>query len=397
MATVKVSPVIGTRGAPPRVARVGTSVSLNTILKNQLAMLQEQGFEIVCVCDDDEWAAPLREAGYEIWPLGMGRRPGPLSLLVWTARLTIALRRRPVDVVHTVNAFHGIGGRLAARLARVPAVVQTVHNWYFLEPPTARRARVFAALERFAGRLSDRVLFINRDDFRIAAERRLVAPGKRVYIGNGIDVPALQAALAEHDRATARHELGISADRQVVAMVARLESPKDHPTLLRAFARVADELPTAHLLIAGHGLDTDAVLTLAAELGLRGRMTSLGYRRDVARILAASDVALLVSHHEGFGRVLVEAMVAGLPVVGSDVVGIRDVIRPGETGLLMPPRDPDALAAALRSLLTDDELAKRLATAGHAYALEHFDERLPARRVGDVYRALLGSKDPAPR
>lgn len=377
----------------PRVARVGSSVSLNTVLRNQLGMLAEQGFEIVCVCDDDEWAEPLRAAGHEVWPLGMGRRPGPLRLLLWTARFTVALRRRPVDVVHTVNAFHGLGGRLAARLARVPVVVHTVHNWYFLQPFGSRRSRLLATLERLANRLSDRVFFQNRDDHALGVERRLIAPEKRAYIGNGIDVDGFRRDLAAHHRAAARAELGLPAGAAVVTMVARLEPPKDHPTLLEAVARLAPDRPEAHLLLVGHGLDTDTTLALADKLGLAGRMTFLGYRRDVPRILTASDVVALVSHQEGMPRGLMEAMVAGLPVVGTDVVGIRDVIRDGETGLLVPPRDPDALHAALRALLADPDLAARLARSGQAHALAHFDERIPARIVGDTYRELLAASD----
>jgi glycosyltransferase involved in cell wall biosynthesis len=377
---------------PLRVIRAGTSVSLNTILRNQLRMLQEMGYDILCVCDEDEWTPALREADLNVYPLGMGRRPGIGALLRWTVRFYRLLRTEQVDIVHTVNAFHGIGGRIAARLAGVPVVVQTVHNWYYLEPPSSRRARVFLRLERFAGRLSDKLLFINHDDFALATERRIVAPGKRAYIGNGIDIAAFQAKLARHDRAGARQALGIAETDRAIAMIARLEAPKDHSTLLCAFAQLQETVPEALLILAGHGLRTEEIKAEAAGLGLGERVRFLGYFADTAAVLRAADLAVLISHHEGFGRVLVEGMVAGLPVIGTNVVGIRDVIAPESTGLLVSPRDPAALAAALHRLLTDRELAERLARNGLVFALEHFDERLPAERVDVIYRELAAAK-----
>lgn len=375
-----------------RVARVGTSISLNTILRNQLVMLRKMGYDVVCVCDDDEWANCLRDADLTVLPLGMGRRPNFIQLAIWTIRFYRLLRQEPVDIVHTVNAFHGIGGRLAARLAGVPIVIQTVHNWYYLETGTRAKRKLFLTLERLAGLLSDRLLFINRDDYMVATERRIVSSDKRVYIGNGIDVADFQSQLVACDRTTARESLGLAPTDRVVVMVARLEAPKDHSTLLRAFVQLLLKVPDARLVLAGHGLRTEEVKLEAAQLGMTEQVRFLGYCHHVAPVLQAADVAILISHHEGFGRVLVEGMVAGRPVVGSDVVGIRDVVRHGETGLLVPPRNPDALAAALQRLLIDESYAEWLACAGQAFALEQFDERRSAEMVHRVYQELLISK-----
>lgn len=371
------------------IFRAGTSITLNRVLRNQLRFLREDGWRVCCVCDDDEWAVELRRLGLEHRPIGMGRRPSPVEVLAWGLRFYWLCRRERPDVVHTHNAFHGIAGRLAARIAGVPVIVQTVHNWYYLEPPASPRARIFRFLERVAAHFCDGVLFINRDDYERAVRERIMRPEKRYYIGNGIDVGRFEVELAAVDPAEARSRFGLTDDDAVLSMVARLEPPKDHDMLLSALPAVVESIPELRVLLAGHGLLTDAVRARVAELGLADRVKILGHRDDVAAILRASDAHVLTSSYEGFGRCLVEAMVAGVPVVGTDVVGIRDVIHPNETGLLVQHGDIAGLSQALVTVLNEDAGQSELARRARVAAVETFDERLPAKRVAEIYAELL--------
>lgn len=381
-------------GALPRVARVGTSISLNLILRRQMELVAEAGYDLVCVCDDDDWAQELRRGGFEVWPIGMGRRPGLIAAAAWSLAFYRLLRRHRVQVVHTHNAFHGIAGRIAARAARTPVVVQTVHNWWYLEPQGSSvrdrlRARLYRLLERLAAAASDAVMFINHDDFREAVERRIVAPDKRVFIGNGIDTARFTSEFDVADRDAVRKELGLEPGDFAIAMIARLEPPKDHATFLRAFADLSTDYPNARVVLIGYGLLQPVIEQMVVDLGLSTRVTILGYRSDVAALLAGMDCVALSTTQEGFGRALVEGMVAGLPVIASDVVGTRDVVRDGETGLLVPPGDPEAFRDRLARVLSDVSLRERLGSNGRRYALEHFDESLPAARVADTYARLL--------
>lgn len=374
----------------PLVFRVGTSITLNRVLRNQMRLLADDGWTLCCVCDDDEWAEELRALGLGHAPLGMGRRPSPLAVAMWGVRFFRLCRRTRPDIVHTHNAFHGIAGRVAARLAGVPVVVQTVHNWYFLEPSRSPRARVFRLLEKLASHFCDAVLLINTDDFERALAEHIVPRSKRRFIGNGIDVRLFDSELAAIGREEARRELGIADDDVVLSMVARLEPPKDHDMLLSALPEVVKRVPRLQVVLAGHGLRTDEVRARVAELDLESRVHVLGHRDDVATIMRASDAHTLVSQYEGFGRCLVEAMVAEIPVVGTDVPGIRDVIDPGRTGLLVEHGDVDGLARALTAVLAGNGLRDSLIEEGRRDAVERFDERRAARRVGDVYAELLG-------
>jgi glycosyltransferase involved in cell wall biosynthesis len=372
-----------------RVARIGRSTTLNRVLRYQMRHLATEGFEIVCYCEEDEWTDDLRRSGLPIVELGLGHRPGPLTAARWGFRVYRELRRSPVDIVHTHNAFHGIAGRIAARLAGTPVIVQTVHNWWYLDPPRAPRSIAYRALERLGGLLSDAVYFINRDDLHRATRERIIAAGRCQFIGNGIDVDDFRARLASADGTAIRHELGVELGIPLVVMVARFEPPKDHATFLEAFDAVRRRVPDAHALLIGYGPDRAAVEASARARGMSGSVRCLSHRDDIPAILSACNLLVLASQREGFGRALVEGMVAGLPVIGSDVAGIRDVIDHGRTGLLVAPGQPGALADAMTRVLSDDSYARRLAEAGRAHAVEAFDESVPAARLAASYRELV--------
>lgn len=381
----------------PRVARVGTSITLNTILRTQVSILADDGFSVACVCDDDEWTQAIRDVGVEVRPIGMGRRPGPLRGLAWGASFYRLLRRERFDVVHTHNAFHGLVGRPVARLARTPVVAQTIHNWWYLEPRGSVRARVYTMLERLAARFCDAVFFINSDDYRRAIDERIVPVRKCHLVGNGIDTASFALKLEQASRLRERAALGLGDSELVFTMVARLEWPKDHATLLHAFAFLRAERDDVSLVLAGQGLEEERVRGLAGALGLGSSVLFTGHVAEVPGLLAASDALVLSSGYEGFGRCLVEGMVAGIPVVGSDVPGIRDVISDGRTGLLVPPGDVRALFRALRRLAREPELRAALGEAGREEALARFDERDAVLRIADVYRSLLARADGARR
>ena len=372
-----------------RVARVGATITLNTVLRRQMTLLREQGFEVVAICDADEWAPGIRCDGIEVWPLGMGTRPTPLALLRWGVRLYMLLRRSAVDVVHFHNAYHGLIGPMAARLAGVPSVVRTVHAWYYLDDGGVLRTRLYRSLERFAARSVDATLFLNREDFLRAADDRIVDPPKRHLIGNGIDVAAFSARVADADPQEVRRALGLGSEDFVVTMVARLSPPKDHSQLLDVLPSIVRRHPRVRLLLAGAGPRKDELCARVAALGLGDVVHFLGHRDDVPQVLSASDLSLLISSREGFGRCLVESMVARVPVIASDVAGIRDVVEHERTGLLVPFGDRCALEEALLRTIESPELRARLAQEAYSDAIGRLDEGHSALRVGTIYQALL--------
>lgn len=172
---------------------------------------------------------------------------------------------------------------------------------------------------------------------------------------------------------------------QIVGVVARLEPEKGHPTLLEAWPTVLRAVPDSYLLIVGEGSRRDALEAQARELRIAHRVVFTGRRDDVPAVTAALDVAVLPSYREAQGLTILEAMALSRPVVASDVGGIPEMIEDGVTGLLVPPHDADALAAAIVRLLRDHPLADTLGRAGHDLVHDRFCIELMVQAVESIY------------
>jgi glycosyltransferase involved in cell wall biosynthesis len=283
------------------------------------------------------------------------------------------------DVVHNhMYRAEVIGTQAAWALAaagrRRPLVVGTVHS------SRVRSDEDRDLIRRLTPRM-DHLIAVSRAIVRkLEDEGRVGAPISLIY--NGVD-------LARYDEpqvcCTLQSEYSIPDGAPIVGVVARLEPEKGHPTLLDAWPRVLASVPNAHLLIVGEGSQRERLEAQAAALGLLGSATFTGRRDDVPAVTAALDVAVLPSYREAQGLSILEAMALSRPVVASAVGGIPEMIEDGRTGLLVPPRDPDALAAAIVRLLRDHPYADTLGRAGRELVHERFCVELMVRAVESIY------------
>jgi glycosyltransferase involved in cell wall biosynthesis len=238
------------------------------------------------------------------------------------------------------------------------------------------------ALEWLGGRFTDLLLTQATEDAETA--RRLgLSRGPVHAIGNGSD-PARFRPAAEDPaaRTRIRAELGTAETRPVIAVVGRLVAEKGYPELFAAMRDVDAELwVIGERLNSDHAASVaDAVAAVEADAATRARVRFLGYRQDVPDLLRAADIYTLPSHREGMPRSIIEAMLTGLPVVATDIRGSREEVVDGKTGLLVPVRHPEALAAALSKLARDGALRAAMGTAGLVRARELYDERLVVKR-----------------
>jgi glycosyltransferase involved in cell wall biosynthesis len=305
------------------------------------------------------------------------------------------------DVVHDhMYRAEVVGTQAAWSLAqagrRRPFVVGTVHS------SRIRSEEDRDLLRRLTPRM-DHLIAVSRAIVRkIEDEGRVGAPISLIY--NGVDLARYseQAACP-----TLLDEYGIAPDAPIVGVVARREPEKGHPTLLEAWPAVLAAVPNAHLLVVGEGSQRELLEAQAASLGLPGTrvhasrlpqlasfsaegnaapsVTFTGRRDDVPAVTAALDVAVLPSYREAQGLSILEAMALSRPVVASAVGGIPEMIDDGRTGLLVPPRDPIALAAAITRLLTDTPLAVKIGRAGHDLVHERFCVEQMVRSVETIY------------
>jgi glycosyltransferase involved in cell wall biosynthesis len=263
---------------------------------------------------------------------------------------------------------------LAERGLRRPYVVSTVHS------SRVRSADDRDLIRRLTPRI-DHVIAVSRSIVRkLEDEGRLTAPVSLIY--NGVDLERY-----DHQEAccTLREEYGMPDDAEIAGVIARLEPEKGHPTLIDAWPQVLAAVPKARLLIVGEGSRREALEEQVATLGLEGFVIFTGRRDDVPAVTAALDVAVLPSYREAQGLSILEAMALSRPVVASNVGGIPEMVEDGRTGLLVPPHDSGALAAAVTRLLQDHPYADLLGRAGHDLVHERFCVELMVRAVESIY------------
>jgi glycosyltransferase involved in cell wall biosynthesis len=341
--------------------------------------------------DRDEWRPMLLlEDAPEVEPLARRaaalevpvRRVPAMPLGLAGARrvpgLVRLLRRERPDVFHAhmSSPVACKWGLAAAVLARVPAVLGTVQVGAY-EPPNRSAYWQLRALARAV----DRYLAVSGE---IAAEltERLHWPAEKVEVAyNAVDVERAAVPAPPGLRA----QLGGSETRPLVLTPARLDAQKGHGVLLEAIAAV----PDAHFLFAGDGPARGALEARADELGVADRVSFLGRREDVPQLLAACDVFALPSLYEGSSLAVLEAMAAGTAIVSSAIGGTEELIEDGRSGLLVPPGDAPALAAALRRALAEPELREKMAARARERVEAGLTREQNAERVAAVYRELL--------
>lgn len=295
-------------------------------------------------------------------------------------RLILLLRRLRVDVLHTHTALAAnVLSRIAGRLGGA-AVVSHVHIENHFRPSRLARA-VHTVLDNGSARLASRVLTVS-ESTRAALVAQGYPPSLVEVVHNGIDVESEAAKSG----AGLRAELGVPYGAPLLCEIARLCDVKGQRELVEATALV----PEAHLALAGDDLEQGGAFRamlemLARERGVADRVHFLGYRADAGAVLDQADVLVLPSWVEGLPLVVLEAMAHAKPVIATPVGGTAELVADGETGLLVPSRDPAALAAAIRTLVGDPELAARLGRAGRERVEREFSEAGMARRVLEVY------------
>ena len=323
-----------------------------------------------------EGAAAL---GARTLPLPSPRDPG------FAGRITDFLRAQPADVFHchVGTGCEDWDGVRLARAAGCPAVVQTQHLPFLVSHPRKRRA-LHHAIEEV-----DRLIAVSEGQRR-TYEGIGVPPELFVTVPNGVAPRPDRLGRRE-----ARQALGLGPDRPVVLTVGRLTHMKGQWHLIDAVPDLAAHFPGLAVVLLGDGPLRSSLETRAEALGVSEHVCFAGYRPDARRLLAAADVFVLPSRHEGMPLAALEAMEAGLPVVATRVIGTAEVVDDGVTGALVRPGDPAALGAAVARLLADPGLRRRQGAAGRRRYEARFTRERMAERTAEVYESVLADTEVA--
>jgi glycosyltransferase involved in cell wall biosynthesis len=326
------------------------------------------------------------------------RDPDPLRDVLALAKLLRILRTERWDLVHTHTAKAGFLGRIAARAAGIPHVVHTLHGVTFHEHLPKPIRYFYIALERLAARGCDALITVGEDVKSKYLAEGIGRPEQYVTIESGMDVEPFDTALLERasTRGAVRAELGLCDEDIVVGMVSRLEPRKGWTFLLEAVARLAPSFPSLHLVSVGEGAQQAELEAAARRFGIASRVHFAGYRPDIARVIAAFDIAVLTSLWEGLPRVLVQYSLSEKPIVTFEVEGAREVVADGVTGWIVAPRDVDALVDRLQRLASDPALRGEFGRAGRERVLGRWDAERMIRRITEVYENVSRGGSPSP-
>lgn len=376
-----------------RIAQVVTRMDIGGVPDHVMTLVRglhpSAAVTLFCATIDPRHALELEALGVPVVPIGFTRLPDPVADLRAFRRLVGLLRNGAFDIVHTHMSKAVMLGAPAARLARVPVVINTAHNLGFLALRQPLLRGLFWLYDRALFTVCDRVVTVS-DEVRDRTVRAWIAPAAKVVaIANGIDPARFRVAAAK--RAALRAELA-QDDGPLLLTVARLVWFKGLDTLIDALPPLVARHPALRLVIVGEGTLRAALTDQAERLGLGEHVRFTGERADVPALLAAADLFVLPSVSEGMPISILEAMAAGRAVVATRVGGVPELIEEGQTGLVVPARDAGALAEALDRLIADPALRARMGGAGAARLASEFSAEAMVARTRALYRTCRREK-----
>jgi glycosyltransferase involved in cell wall biosynthesis len=358
--------------------------SLRQFLLPLMREIRARGHEVIGACAEGQFLNVPRADGFRIVPIPFERSTSPLAHWRAFRALVQLFREEKPDLVHAHMPISGFLARMAAWWTGVPRIASTCHGFWFNYPGNPARRAVGYLMEWIAARVTTVFLTVSDEEARDA--RRLWINRGAVSVRNGRDPAVFRPDRTA--RVRLRAGLEVPEDRIVVVAVSRLVRHKGYPELAAAMR----DVPGAELWVVGERLESDRgddMLALLRNAGLGSRLRLLGYRTDVAALLAAADIFVLPSHFEGLPMSVIEAMLTGLPVVATDIRGPREQVVPEVTGLLVPVASVAPLAETLRRLAHDPVTRAAMGESGRARALELYDEAKVLTRTLE----LLGVKD----
>ncbi len=382
-----------------RILHIITRLDLGGSAENTLLTaigMAAKGYKTDIVCGNSDNPPSANEieaanAGVAITRIRhLVRNPSPVHDAVALALLYRCIRKHRYHLVHTHTSKAGVLGRLASWLARVPCIVHTPHGHIFYGYFSGIITRVFVYLERAAGWFTDAQITLTRREKQDYISKK-IGRAERIYpVYSGIVLdPFLNPT---RTRGEMRAELGLDERFFVAGTVARLVPVKNHSLIVSAASRLKDTCKDIRFVFVGDGELRDSLQSFAVAEGIADRFLFTGWRNNIPEILRAFDIFIMCSKNEGMGRAFVEAQAAGVPVIGTRVGGVEEVIDEGRTGYLIDPGDADGLAEKIELLYRHKSHARALSEACKAWVHPKFSADLMVDEIDKVYRKVLEEK-----
>jgi glycosyltransferase involved in cell wall biosynthesis len=303
----------------------------------------------------------------------------------WDLRITIDLYRQikkgRFDIVQTSLFYANLHGRLAAYIAKVPCIISEEHNIYKWKESHP----VFILIDRILSRITHRIITCSESVRRFTFKQERIPSEKFLTIHNCVDIKKFSIVQTKEQL---RKDYGFNQTDKLIITVGSLCAQKGHKYLLQAFAKVREGVPGSKLLVVGSGPEEQKLCCLSARLQIKDSVIFMGARRDIPQLLKLSDIFVLPSLWEGFGIVLLEAMVSGLAVIATEVDGIPEIVIDGKTGLLVSLKDNEKLSENIIALLTNQKQCAALAAAGREHVLKNFAPEVYIDKLLSLYKEI---------
>ncbi|MDQ1331506.1 MAG: hypothetical protein QG578_1774 [Thermodesulfobacteriota bacterium] len=334
--------------------------------------------QVWCLTMGGQVADELSKQGISVRVLGLNGYYNPLRI----AELARMMKKEKFHIIHTHGYFAGTFGRLAAILAGIPVIIAHVHSTYH------EYGRRNLLIERFLSCFTDRIICISQAVERFVTVNEKIRKEKTRLIYNAVTPP--DKLIDDSQRKKMRASLGLDAEATVIAVVASLTANKGHGILLTAFREIFLSHPSVRLLIVGDGPLRDKLEASARQLMVDQAVVFTGIRKDVFDLLQISDIFILPTQvREGLGVALIEAMAVGLPVIGTGIGGIPELIEEAGNGFLVSPGNSEQLAEAIRMLVDDKALRTAMGIRGRRIYEEKFTMSKMKELVETMYDELL--------
>lgn len=353
--------------------------------------LAEAGYEVTLVSGPS--TKPVRRLMDKANNVGVGliviedlvRQINPAKDLKALFAIYRLIKKGNYGIVHTHSSKAGIVGRFAAYLARTPHLVHTPHGHIFYGYYNKATTKFFIFLERIAARFSDKIIALTPYEVEEYLEFQIAGLKKFTVIHSGVELTDYQDIKPLN--AEIRAALNIPKNSPVIGSVGRLEEVKGYKYFIMAASLIIKQVPDAYFLLVGDGRLRAELSRQCADLGLSSRFIFTGWRDDTPQLMSAMDIFVLSSLNEGMGKVLVEAMLLEKPIIATRVGGVPGLIKDARNGMLIPPKDPSVLAAAVIELLNDRSKARDL---GHCAAKEagQYSARNMVEKIVNLYQEL---------
>jgi len=371
-------------------------ITLKFVLLPNLIFLKNQGYQVYAVCSPGKWIKDIKKEKIKVKTIRFKRKISLISDLIAFVKLFFYFKKEKFQIVHTHTLKPEFWAQIAAKIAGIPIIINTIHGFDFGEESSFLKKKFFIILEKIAAICSDLIFSVSRAVIRTAVKEKICKPNLIKYWGGSVNVSRFNPKrFSQNFVLEKKKQFGIALNSRVVGIVARLVEEKGYLELFQAFRKVLDKFPNTLLLIIGfkEPEKKDAINPeIVKKYNIQNNVIFLEERTDIDELYSLMDIFVLPTHREGVGASILEASAMERPVIVNNTGGCPEAVDDGKTGILVPLKNVEKLYEAIIYLFDNPEKAREMGRLGRRKILKEFNETLVFDRIKTEYQRLIKEK-----